>query len=62
MNKKIISPDTPETRKALNKLAREQMKQRLLQDVLLDINICRLENWDIKEYVNEICELLKGLV
>ena len=43
-----------ETRKALNELARHRMKHRLLADALFDINVCKLEGWDYKQYVQEL--------
>ncbi len=52
-----------ETRKALQRLAREQLKLRLLADIACDIQICKLEGWEYKEYLielqNEIGRLLK---
>ena len=47
-----------ETRKALNKLAREQLKVRLLADIAQVLMICKLEGWEYKEYIKE----LKGLI
>lgn len=29
-----------------NRLAREQMKHRLLADILVDMQVCELEGWD----------------
>lgn len=49
-----------DTRIALQRLAREQTKQRLLQDVLFDINVCRLEGWNWREYLKELINLLEG--
>lgn len=46
--------DSPETAVKLQRLAREQMKQRLLQDILMDITICKLEGFDYKEYLLEL--------
>lgn len=43
---------------ALNKLAREQMKEKLLHDILIDINICRLEGWEYKSYLIELRNML----
>lgn len=52
---------TPEGRKALNCLAREQAKEKLLRDVLFDLNVCKLEGWDAKEYLDELIEMLMGI-
>jgi len=43
----------------LNELAREQMKTRLLADVLMDMEICKLEGWSVIEYLQDIVNLLK---
>lgn len=42
------------TELVMNELARKQMIRRLLADILIDINVCKLEGWDYKEYINEI--------
>ena len=36
---------------ALNRLAREQLKLRLMQDINIDIQVCKLERIDYKEYL-----------
>lgn len=56
-----LKPDTPEMRHLLNRAAREQLKQRLLADVLMDMNICKIEGWDRLEFVNELIEMLAAL-
>lgn len=47
--------------KVFNRLAREQMKHRLLTDILADMQVCELEGWDKLEYLNELREMLDGL-
>ena len=39
---------------ALNHLAREQMKARLLADIAVDLQVCALEGYDPTEYVDEL--------
>ena len=56
-----LIPDTPEARKALNNLAREKMKYRLLADISLDLVICELEGWDKTEYLNELKDMINAL-
>lgn len=56
-----LIPDTPEARKALNRLAREKMKYRLLADISLDLVICELEGWDKTEYLNELKDMINAL-
>ncbi len=43
---------------ALNRLAREQLKLRLLQDIAIDVTICKLRNWDYKEYLRDLKEII----
>lgn len=43
---------------ALNRLAREQTKLRLLADIKADLLVCEIEGWDKKEYLNELKELI----
>jgi len=49
-------------KKELNQLCREQMKEKLLQDILIDMNVCRLEGWDVFEHTKQIIKLLEGLL
>lgn len=41
---------TAKESKAVQDLARHQMIEKLLADILQDMIICRLEGWDIWEY------------
>lgn len=43
---------------ALNQLAREQMKLKLLNDIRVDLEICEIEGWDKTEYIRELKELI----
>lgn len=43
-----------ETGKILNKLAREQFKSKLLAEILMDLQVCKLENLNPKEYIEEL--------
>lgn len=52
----------PEKRKALNRLAREQMKLKLMQDIMFDINVCRMDGFDYKEYLCELKEIIDGFI
>lgn len=44
----------------LNRLAREQMKLRLMQDIRTDLIVCEVEGWDKMEYLNELKELINS--
>lgn len=56
-----LIPAAPEARKALNRLAREKMKYRLLADISLDLVICDMEGWDKLEYLAELKEMINTL-
>ena len=56
-----LNPDTPEARKALNNLAREKMKYRLLADISLDLAVCEIEGWNKLEYLNELKSMIDDL-
>ena len=43
---------------ALQQLAREQMKHKLMSDIRFDIHVCQLEGWDYREYLHELHELI----
>lgn len=57
----ILNPDTQEARKALNRLAREKMKYRLLADISLDLAVCEIEGWNKLEYLNELKSMIDDL-
>lgn len=56
-----FTPDTPATRQAFNRLAREKMKLRLLADIRMDLMICELEGWNKLEYLDELLALVQEL-
>ena len=43
---------------ALNTLAREQMKHKLMADIRPDIEVCKLEGIDYKEYLKELKQII----
>ena len=47
---------------ALNSLAREQMKYKLMDDILADIEVCKLEGIDYKEYLRELKSIVDGFL
>ena len=51
-----------ETGIALNRLAREQMKLRLMQDIRIDITVCQQEGIDYKPYLKELKGLIDGFL
>lgn len=46
---------------ALNRLAREQMKHRILSDIAVDLTVCELEGLDTSEYVRELQAMLADI-
>ena len=43
---------------SLNQLARKKMIYKLLQDIRVDIEVCKLEGFDYKPYLLEIKEII----
>ena len=54
---KLVGDGAPE---ALNRLAREETKTRLLADIHMDMAICELEGWDQLGYLKELHALIAG--
>lgn len=50
-----------ETRLALNRKAREELKLKILADIRFDIDVCKIEGWDYLEYLHELKELIESL-
>lgn len=47
--------------KTVNELARLKFKEQLLKEIMFDLTVCEIENWDKKEYINELKEMLNGI-
>lgn len=56
-----ITFSNKEEAKKFNELARHQMMLKLLADIRIDLEICKLEGWDTLEYLNELKELINSL-
>jgi len=52
---------TPAPQLLVNRLAREQLKAQLLADILIDMEISKLEGWPVIEYLDELIELINSL-
>lgn len=48
--------------KTFNRLAREQMKHKILADVLFDLQVCEIEKWDKMEYLFELEKLFAEII
>lgn len=57
----VILMGGQEASRQLNRLARERMKQRLLSDILVDLQVCELEGWNKLEYITELRDMLDTL-
>ena len=44
--------------RALNQLAREQMKLKLLADIRMDMTICEMEGWDPMGHLRDLHDLI----
>ena len=55
-----LVPDDEPTRRALNDLARHQAIRRLLTDMLIDAQICRVEGWDPREFGEMVAAAIGG--
>lgn len=51
-----------ETARKLNQLAREQIKIKILADINIDLQICKIEWWDLKEYIKELSNMLNIII
>lgn len=51
----------PECVYAMQTLARHQMIRRLLADMLADMQVCRLEGWDVREFPRMVGDAIEGL-
>ena len=60
MNGGLIIPDK-DTARALNDLARHTAIVRILNDIRIDMEICEIEGWDKREYLNLIRQLLNSM-
>ena len=47
--------------KTVNDLARLKFKEQLLKEIMFDLMVCEIENWDKKEYINELKKMLNGI-
>ena len=52
----------PGMSKALNTLARHEMISRLYLDIVVDIQVCRMEGWNPLEYIEELKKVIDSLV
>ena len=51
---------TPDERYKMQRLARHQMRCKLLADIQADMAVCQLEGWDQMEYIRDLQDLLNS--
>jgi hypothetical protein len=51
---KLSNDEISAISKTTNQLARARFKEKLLQELLFDLTVCKIEGWDYKEYVAEL--------
>lgn len=51
-----------ETRRAMQLVAREEMKRKIYADILTDMMICEIEGWDRLEYIKELQDMFNSLI
>ena len=47
--------------KNVNDLARLKFKEQILKEIMFDFMVCEIENWDKKEYINELQKMLNEI-
>ena len=52
--------DTPENIRAFNVAAREEMKLKLLKDIMFDMQVCQIEGWDPLEFIRDLRGMLNS--
>ena len=57
-NWKLSENATEEERFKLQVLAREQIKLKLLNDIRFDIEVCKIEGWEYKEFLKDLHSLI----
>ena len=61
-NKKVEKTEIPLfPAKTVNDLARLKFKEQLLKEIMFDLMVCEIENWDKKEYIKELKKLINSI-
>jgi hypothetical protein len=60
-NKTKSSVFTNKEAYSMQVLAREQMKLKLYTDLLMDLQICKIENWKLDEYIIDLYYMIKSI-
>lgn len=54
----MTAPEPDMTGQTLNRLAREQMKLKLLADIRTDLIVCEIEGWSPRDYMRDLHQLI----
>ncbi len=57
---KKLSDLTSDERYKMQRIARHQMRCKLLADIQADMMACQLEGWDQMEYIRDLQDLLNS--
>ena len=58
MSIELVGKDAP---RMLNKLAREEMKELVMRDILCDMAVCEIEGWNKLEYLDDLIATITRL-
>lgn len=61
MVEQVANINVPFPYKTVNDLARLKFKEHILKEIMFDLMVCEIENWDKKEYINEIKTMLNQI-
>lgn len=53
--------ETTDVAELLNDVARQRMIERLLRDILFDLNVCKLEGWPADAYISMLHQEIDNL-
>jgi len=54
----LTADETKEAAKITNDLARAKFKEKLLQELMVDLMVCKIEGWSIAEYISDLKTLI----
>jgi len=57
----MILDNNPQTPKKLQTYAREKMKMKMLKDILIDLQVCKLEGWNHREYLDDLKKFINSI-
>jgi hypothetical protein len=55
---KLTTDEIKIAAKATNNLARAKFKKKLLQELMVDLMVCKIEGWSITDYISDLKSLI----